>query len=154
MLRLSHLDETTFDAALGEASFRGVLERLPEAVLVLHRDQTILYANPAAGRLFGFAHRGELLGRALGLLIDPDEHDHARERLQDVLATGVPAPWLSVRLSRCVQAANVELRGTRVVCSGRPAVLVLVRSAAASGRGTISSPCPAASPPPLSLPRP
>ena len=124
--QLSHLDETSFDAALAEASFRGALERLADAVVVLHRDQTILYANPAAGRLFGFTTSCELLGRALGLLLHPDDSDAATARLKDVLATGTPAPWCAHRLARC---SEVELRATRVVCSGRPAVLVLLRSA-------------------------
>jgi PAS domain S-box-containing protein len=128
LLRLSHQPaETSFDAALAEASFRGVLEHAPEAVLVLHRDRTILYANPAAGALFGFAKGCELLGRSLALLLHPDDHDAASARLERVLATGEPTPWSLLRLER--DPGAVELRGTRVVCSGRPAVLVLLRRA-------------------------
>ncbi|HSO36670.1 MAG TPA: PAS domain-containing protein [Labilithrix sp.] len=132
-MRPSHVDETSFDAALAESSFRAALERLPEAVVVLHRDETILYANPAAGSLFGFAKGTALLGRALGLLIDEGDHDGARDRLRAVLTTGVPSPWSPLRIARREERprspASVEIRGTRVVCGGKPAVLALLRSA-------------------------
>ena len=131
MLRSSNVDETSFDAALAESSFRAALERLPEAVVVLHRDETILYANPAAGSLFGFARGAALLGRALGLLIDEGDHDGARDRLRAILTTGESSPWSPLRIARREECppANVEIRGTRVVCGGKPAVLALLRSA-------------------------
>ena len=134
MLRPSSVDdETTFDAALAQSSFRSVLERLPEAVVVLHRDQTILYANPAAGSLFGFERPAALLGRALGLLIDEGDHEGARDRLKAILTTGLPSSWSPLRIARRDEGprgpASVEIRGTRVVCAGKPAVLALLRSA-------------------------
>ncbi len=42
VLRVSHLDQTSFAATLADATRRDALERLPEAVVVFHRDQTIL----------------------------------------------------------------------------------------------------------------
>lgn len=51
-----------------EESFRFVIEQFPEAVLV-HRDRTIVYANPAAVVLFGAASEGALVGRATDELL-------------------------------------------------------------------------------------
>jgi two-component system, NtrC family, sensor kinase len=127
-LRAPHADETSFDAALAEASFRAVIERLPDAVVVVHRDHTILYANPSAGVIFGFDKSADLLGRSVTLLMNAAEGEGMCERLSAILATGVPLPWRELRATRRDGGtADLEVSGTRVAFGGKPAVLALLR---------------------------
>jgi len=55
-----------------EASARSVLEAAQEGIIIISRaDRSILYANPAAERMFGRA-RDDLLGRPTTILYPPD----------------------------------------------------------------------------------
>lgn len=58
--------------ATSEASFRALIERLPEAVLV-HRSGSVVYANAAAIELLGHADADDLLGGAIEDLLHPEE---------------------------------------------------------------------------------
>ncbi len=57
-----------------EESFRTLIERTPDAVFV-HREHTLLFANPAAVALLGHAREEELRGRKLEELLLPGEQD-------------------------------------------------------------------------------
>jgi PAS domain S-box-containing protein len=63
-------------------SFRALIENLPDG-LIVHRQGTIQYLNPAAGHLLGYQDWGELLGSSIEDLIPRDERrnffDAARE---------------------------------------------------------------------------
>jgi two-component system, cell cycle sensor histidine kinase and response regulator CckA len=70
-----------------EASFRSLLERMPDAVL-LHRDGVILYANSEMSRLAGQEQAEGLVGRSILDIIHPDERDFVRDRLRDAGRSG------------------------------------------------------------------
>jgi PAS domain S-box-containing protein len=57
-----------------EESFRTLIERTPDAIFV-HREDTLLFANPAAVALLGHAHEEALRGRLLEELLLPGELD-------------------------------------------------------------------------------
>jgi len=73
--------------AQSQASFRSLLDRLPDAVGV-HRDGVILYANSEMARVTGYERAEDLLGRSLLDLLHPDERDSVRDRLRDAERTG------------------------------------------------------------------
>jgi len=130
IVRGQGFDEASIDAALADASFRGLIERFPDAVVVIHRDLSILYANHAAGALFGFAKSGDLLGRAVPRLFHAGDDEKVTEHLIGILATGLASTWEE----RCAnrrdgRRAPVEVSGSRVVFGGRPAVLAVLRYA-------------------------
>jgi PAS domain S-box-containing protein len=74
--------------AQSEASFRSLLDRLPDGV-VMHRDGTISYANGEMVRLIGYDRVEELVGRSLLDFAHPDERDSVRDRIADGRRTGV-----------------------------------------------------------------
>jgi PAS domain S-box-containing protein len=74
--------------AQSEASFRSLLDRLPDGVAV-HRDGIFLYANPEMLRITGRERAEDLVGHSLFDLVHPDEHESVRERLHDSARTGV-----------------------------------------------------------------
>ncbi|MFE8600650.1 ATP-binding protein [Archangium violaceum] len=61
-----------------EASFRTLIERTPDAVFV-HRERMLLFANPAACTLLGYAREEELRGRPVEELLMPGEQDPLAE---------------------------------------------------------------------------
>ncbi|MCY1080199.1 HAMP domain-containing sensor histidine kinase [Archangium lansingense] len=61
-----------------EASFRTLIERAPDAIFV-HREQRLLFANPAAVSLLGYAREEELRGREVAELLMPGEQDPLAE---------------------------------------------------------------------------
>jgi PAS domain S-box-containing protein len=67
--------------AQSEASFRSLLDGLPEGV-AMHRDGVLCYANAELARMTGY-ERDELVGRSLLDLLHPDERDSVRDRLRD-----------------------------------------------------------------------
>jgi len=65
---LSSIDGTTNRLLLKDESFRGFLEAVPDAVVIVNRNGVIVQVNAQAERLFGY-EREELLGHALHLLV-------------------------------------------------------------------------------------
>jgi PAS domain S-box-containing protein len=55
-----------------EASFRTLIERTPDAIIV-HREHRVLFANPAAVALLGHEHEEALRGREVEKLLMPGE---------------------------------------------------------------------------------
>jgi PAS domain S-box-containing protein len=110
-----------------ESSFRTVIERLPEAVIV-HRDFVVQYSNPAASLLFGYPDAGAMLGMPLERLVVPSDVEGLRRRSNAILDDGVSSPWIEGRLARRNGTfAEAEASATRVVFDGQQSVLVLFR---------------------------
>ncbi len=61
-----------------EASFRTLIERTPDAIFV-HRERTLLFANPAAVTLLGYGREEELRGLGVEQLLMPGEQDPLAE---------------------------------------------------------------------------
>jgi two-component system cell cycle sensor histidine kinase/response regulator CckA len=73
----------------GELRFRAVVDTAGEAVISADGSATIVYANPAAHRIFGW-EQDELIGRPIASLV-PDELQDAQERgFKRFLETGQP----------------------------------------------------------------
>lgn len=130
---LSNLAEVALDRAqagerlrASEASFRALSENTPEAVLV-HRHGKILYANPAAVRLFGASSAHELQQRSTQDLIAPEFLPQQLARMQAIGRgeTVAAAQSRFVRLDG--RAFDVEVQGTRLMFDGRPAIHVSLR---------------------------
>ena len=109
------------------ASFRTLIERLPDVVLV-HDMGTLRYVNPAAVAYYGFSTADELVGRSAYSLFHPDEHELLRKRLAGMVETGRPAPIGEPRtIDRHGQVRTVELRSMPVLFEGKRAYLLIGR---------------------------
>jgi PAS domain S-box-containing protein len=106
-----------------EERYHSLIEFLPDAVLVSDEDR-IVFANPAAARLYGASSPEELVGRSLLEVFHPDQQTAVSLRTQQALqerAPGQPECRKIVRLDS--QLVDVETAVTPIVFDGKLCVL-------------------------------
>jgi len=109
-----------------EDRYRKLVEISPDAVF-LHRDGKILYANPAAFRLLGASHSGEITGKNILDFVPPAFQDIVRTNIQKDLE-GQPSPRVELTMLRIDGTPIlVEGKGTATISWGKPAVQVAIR---------------------------
>ncbi|MEO8548874.1 MAG: ATP-binding protein [Kofleriaceae bacterium] len=112
--------------ARSEASFRALIVQSPDSVLV-HRDGDVVYANPRAVELLGFATEHALVGRPLRTLVDDDVDSAA---LAEITVDAMLAR--EIRMRGAAGAAPVlEVTSLQVDFDGVPAVLTMGRDVTA-----------------------
>ena len=120
LLRRQAVDEL----ANSEARFRTLIERSPEATLV-HRLGKILYANPAAVKLFGAASAQELLSKTTPELIHADSQAAQAARMKRIAEGAAALEMVELKFVRFDgQPIEVQIQGTSVAYDGAPAILV------------------------------
>lgn len=109
-----------------ERRYQTLVEMSPEAVIV-HQSGTVVYANPAAVRLYGAEVLDELLGKRIMDLVAADDREMIRERIR-------AAEWginSQLRESRCLQIDGkevaVEATSGGIDWYGKGAVLTILR---------------------------
>lgn len=110
---------------LRDELYRHVVEASPEAI-VIHQHGSIVHANPPAVRLFGAAHRSEIIGLDPGAMfeLEPDEPstDDAEQLLTDHVTT---ADCMLFRIDGT--AVPVELTSIPTIWDGLPGTQVIAR---------------------------
>jgi len=125
--RAADVRRTREARARTEASFRALIERTPDAILV-HRGGQLVYVNPAAAQMLGYESTDALCGKPLLDLVHPDDHAAVRERIMSVSSTGKPSPLQEKRLLRRDGATVVvELAGLAVDFAGERCILAVAR---------------------------
>jgi PAS domain S-box-containing protein len=108
-----------------EERFRKLVEISPDAV-ILHRDGKIIYVNPAAIRLLGARHEGDIMGKNVLDFVHPNYRDAVRTNIKKDL-TGENTPSIELQMLRIDgMPVVVEGRGVSTSIGGSPAVLVAV----------------------------
>ena len=109
-----------------EERYRRLVERSPEAILVIQTDDEIAFANPAAVKLLGAANAEELIGKNAERFFKPDPWDAIVTRIRR-LQSGQPfTPFTEQHLFRLDQIPlDVELSAAPTVYQGKPAVQVI-----------------------------
>ncbi|MEW5863050.1 MAG: PAS domain S-box protein [Pseudomonadota bacterium] len=82
-----------------EERFRSLAELLPDAILV-HWNETIMYANQATAALVGAPSAEELVGRSIAEVAAPDVIERIRGRLKRLRAVGERLPTDEQRVRR------------------------------------------------------
>jgi PAS domain S-box-containing protein len=120
------------EAALreSESRFRSLFELSPDAIYV-HVDSRIVFANPAAARMFGYDRPDALVGVDTLQLYHPDTHKKVKARraaLQSPeTAAAMQKPMERRFMRRDGTAFDAEASTTQLSWQGKPAVLVFVR---------------------------
>jgi PAS domain S-box-containing protein len=123
------LEEAAVALERSEKNFRVLIENTPVAVIV-HRAETILYANAAVTSLLGWPSPAELIGQPAFVFVAPAFRDAARARSKSLLEsanfTRTPlAPGAMVR--RDGTLVEVEVESVKLDFDGAPACVVLAR---------------------------
>ncbi len=117
----THRDITRLRSA--EASFRALLDNLPDAVVV-HRNGRFVYANAQAASLLGYTRAWELIGRSVLDVIHPDDRAKVAARMN----SGTAARPLEERLLRRDGGIVFgEVTGLPLSFDGQPAVVASCR---------------------------
>jgi PAS domain S-box-containing protein len=114
------------EAALRESEtrYRILVETSPESVTV-HRDGTIIYANPAAVRMFGAASAADLIGKPMFDLICPEFHEAALARRKVIRDLGIGGPLAEMRYRRLDGSTfEVETQSAPITYDGGPATQI------------------------------
>jgi diguanylate cyclase (GGDEF)-like protein/PAS domain S-box-containing protein len=112
---------------VSEDKYRNLIEWTPEAVLV-HRRGKILYANPAAIKLFGASNAQALLTKTAQQLVHPGEQAAQAARMKNIVDGTPQAPSTESRFVKLDGTPiDVIVQGTSVVYEGAPAIHVSIR---------------------------
>ncbi len=117
------------EAALHESMqrYRTMVEDFPDAIFI-NREETIIYANPAALRLLGAAGADEIVGKSTFDIVHAGDHAAVRARITKMMA-GVEQPGLHEQrfLRRDGSVLDTEVSLAIVVDQGLRARQVVVR---------------------------
>ncbi|OIP19296.1 MAG: hypothetical protein CO105_01020 [Comamonadaceae bacterium CG_4_9_14_3_um_filter_60_33] len=132
-LRLKQLYETRARLKMqalalkqSEDRYRAMIEWSPEAILV-HRQGTLVYANPAAVKLFGAPDAATLLAKKTSDLIHPDDRAAQIERMKSIIRQENIAPFTEARFLTLDGAViDVQVQGTAIDFDREPAIHVSI----------------------------
>jgi len=114
-----------------EQRYRTMIEWTPESILV-HRRGQIIYANPAAIKLFGAVDAASLLRKPTAELIHPDDLQAQTERMKSIYDQVAITPMVAARFLRLDGSViDVEVQGTAITYDGAPAIHVCIRDISA-----------------------
>ncbi len=110
-----------------EKRHRTLIEWTPEAILV-HQNTRILYANPAAVRLFGAPDADTLSGRSTQDLIHPDSLEQQKQRMSQIEQGEDLDPIAEAKFLKLDGTViDVEVQGTAIEFDGIAAIHVSIR---------------------------
>jgi len=109
-----------------EERYRGLIDNLPDAVLVM-QDEQVVFANPAAARLFGLPAPAALLGAPPTALVHPDSLPACEQCQQDALSGQSSKTPLALKMLRN-DGSSVDVEALTFTFSfeGRPSVLAVL----------------------------
>ena len=101
-----------------EKRYRTLVEWEPLAIII-HRNGIILYANPAALKLFGTTAIEELIGHSVLDRVHPDFHQAMQERVEIAVNEGQIVPMMEkIFLKLDGTQINVEVEGKYIMYEG------------------------------------
>jgi PAS domain S-box-containing protein len=124
---LSALRRRTAAFRASEARYRQLVEFTLDAIW-MHTDDTMVYCNPEAVRIFGAKDPAELLGRPVDDIIHPDERARALERRKMMRSTGKRAP-LTIMTFQRIDGTPVllEVKASPIEHDGKPSIVAIGR---------------------------
>ncbi len=110
-----------------EARHRRVIELIQDAIWI-HTDGRLVFANRHAAQLFGAERAEDLVGRAIGELVHPEDLAKARERTRRVVEEGRPAPPLEMRfVGAGGRTMYLDVQAVPLTYLGKPSVMACGR---------------------------
>lgn len=104
-----------------EERVRTILDHLPD-LIVVHREGTILYVNPAMTDSLGWQTE-EVVGRAIHDFIAPEYHTSVSDSIRSRLEAGIDTPYSIELIARNGARRVVNVRGTVITFDGSPVIM-------------------------------
>jgi len=105
-----------------EQRYRTVVESSSNSIVV-HREGKIIFANPAAVKMFGATAGSELLGMPIFERIHPDYHQPIQSRIQQAFGKESDGSLMEVKYFRLDGSLiYAEVKGGPIVFDGKPAI--------------------------------
>ncbi|MBC7513486.1 MAG: EAL domain-containing protein [Herminiimonas sp.] len=113
-------------AATGDR-YQTLVQLSPDALYVV-QDGVLVFMNNAGVVQMGARHSDELIGLPLSSILHPDFAEQAESRVQQMLASGLPAGTMEqVYMRRDGSNIDVEVRSAPFLYGGRAAIQVIAR---------------------------
>ena len=109
-----------------EDRYRQLVDISPDAVII-HREDKIIFMNPAALNLLGASHSDEIIGKNVLDCIHPDFRDAVRKNIEKDLGDEITPPTELHMLRVDGTSVIVEGRGVKTFIDGKPALQVAIR---------------------------
>jgi PAS domain S-box-containing protein len=110
-----------------EASFRAMIEGMPDAVIV-HDAKNLVYLNPAARRMLGYTEDEQVEGRDGIEIVHPDDRQTVYDRVAEMKQHGTRVPPREERLlRRDGEAVYVETVAMPLQFGGRSVIVAIAR---------------------------
>jgi diguanylate cyclase (GGDEF)-like protein/PAS domain S-box-containing protein len=124
---LTNLKQAEQSLRESEQSYRSLIDRSPDAILV-HHDGRVVFGNEAACRLFGASDTGQLAGRKVMDLVDPEFREMFLSRIRRVELEQIEHPYVEERILRLdAKPVEVEVSANPVFYGDRWAVQTILR---------------------------
>jgi len=108
-----------------EVQYRSIFESTSDSLLIFDFDGTIVEANPAACKMYGYSYE-ELIGLSGRDIVHPDYHFHFENFKRQVRLNGHFSAQ-SIDRRKDGNPINVEVHGTSFSYKGKPHLLAVVR---------------------------
>jgi len=119
-------DSSTREIREGELRYRALIEAIPDAVVV-HCEGKIVFANPAAVKMFRAPDVNALNGRTVMDFVAPDARKIVLGRMQTILQEHQSVPMADEQLKRLDgEIFHAEVHAVPVNYLGKPAIQVIV----------------------------
>ncbi|MCJ2533254.1 MAG: PAS domain S-box protein [Candidatus Thermoplasmatota archaeon] len=113
--------------AESEERYKALVEAAPNAIIVFVID-TIVFANPAAVRIYGGDDESDLIGKRIFDLIAPEFVDESAARIRKMYEDSVPDPPWSLKIyTKTGPARDMSATSIPITFSGRKAILTILR---------------------------
>jgi two-component system, chemotaxis family, CheB/CheR fusion protein len=110
-----------------EERYRAVVDWTPAAILI-HRDEKVVYANPAAVKMFGATFAQDLVNRPLVDLIHPQYRTLVLERPNKATESHSPSALTEIQLVKLNgQVIDAEVITTKIAYDGLPSFHMSMR---------------------------
>ncbi|PKQ36854.1 MAG: hypothetical protein CVT59_10730 [Actinobacteria bacterium HGW-Actinobacteria-1] len=107
---------------------RAIVESVPLPT-ILHNEEQVLYANPAALRLYGARDLSEMVGKNIFELAHPDSESAARERVALIYTRGLDGQRLATKIVTLDgRALNCVVTAYPLHLLGRDLIITVVMS--------------------------